>query len=53
MGWGSNCTDKADARCPWCRSTMIDDRDSWPTTHMLSRCRNRTLWNRFKFWWAR
>ncbi len=52
MGWGSNCTDKADARCPWCRSTMIDDRDSWPTTHMLYRCRNRTLWNRFKFWWS-
>ena len=40
----------SDAKCPWCKSTMPDDRDPWPTTHMEYRCRRRTLWNRFWFW---
>ncbi len=52
MTWGSNCTGKRDTRCPWCNSTMVDDRDTWPTTHMEYRCRKRTLWNRFWYWWT-
>ncbi len=49
MTWGSNASyDKV--TCPWCKSQMIDDEDSWPTSHM-KHCFKRpepSLWRWFK-----
>ncbi len=49
MTWGSNASyDKV--TCPWCGDQMIDDADTWPTSHMKY-CFKRpsALWR----WWKR
>jgi hypothetical protein len=45
MTWGSNATFQK-MPCIWCGADQIDDRDEWPTTHMM-RCPKRPRFGRW------